>query len=94
MADDRLEEMTALLVQAGEAHGTYEIDVLHGVYDQDWALWYAGYVVEQGISALIGHVVTVNQMAQFFTTTFADYQAAQPGESWAAYTARRIRADL
>ena len=94
MALDRVDEIAHLLEQAGQAHGKYEQTELKGVYDQNWALWYAGYVVEQGVSALIGHAVTVDQVARFFTDTYADFQKANSREPWAAYTARRMHAEL
>jgi len=95
MAGDRVDEITLLLEQAGEAHGRYEQSELKGVYDQQWSRWYAGYVVEQGISALLGHVVTVDQVAAFFASSNLDYEKIKPAvESWAHYTARRIQAEL
>jgi hypothetical protein len=94
MASDRVEEIAALLELAGRAHGHYEATELHGVYDQDWARWYAGYVVEQGISALLGHAVTVDQVARFFATSHAGFQRDHVGESWDTYTASRMQAEL
>jgi len=94
MAGDRVDEITQLLEQAGQAHGKYEQTELKGVYDQGWARWYAGYVVEQGISALLDHAVTVDQVTKFFTDSYVDYQRDKITESWAAYTARRIQAEL
>ena len=94
MADDRVDEITQLLNQAGQAHGRYEQTELKGVYDQQWARWYAGYVVEQGISALLGHVATVDQVTAFFTASYDDFQRNKPAESWAAYTARRMQVEL
>lgn len=94
MADDRVEEIAALLEQVGQAHGQYEATELHGVYDQAWARWYAGHAVEQGISALIGHAVTVDQLAQFLATAFADYKRDGITEDWAIYTAQRIQNEL
>jgi hypothetical protein len=94
MASDRIDEIIQLLEQAGQAHGRYEESELKGVYDQQWARWYAGYVVEQGISALLGHAVTVDQVAAFFTASYADYQRDQISEAWAAYTARRLQTEL
>ena len=91
---DRIDEITQLLEQAGQAHGRYEESELKGVYDQDWARWYAGYVVEQGISALLGHAVTVDQVAAFFTASYADYQRDKITEAWSSYTARRLQAEL
>ncbi len=91
MAEDRTEEIAALLDQAGQAHARYEKTELNGVYDQDWARWYARYVVEQGISALLGHAVTVDQMAAFFSASYARFQQAQSGEGWETYTARDMQ---
>ncbi len=90
MAADRVEEIAALLVEAGQAHRRYEQAQLHGETDKDWARWYAGYVVEQGISALVGHVVTVDALAGFFADAASAYQRDKPGGSWAAYAAARL----
>ena len=94
MAVDRVDEIAALLAQAGQAHGEYEKNHLKGVYDQEWAHWYAGYVVEQGISALLGHAVTVDQLQRFFNASFAIYQQVGSGETWENYTARQLQAEL
>lgn len=94
MAQDRIEEIAALLVQAGHAHETYEKNDLHGVYDQAWARWYASYTVEEGISALLGHAVTVEQLTAFFSDSYARFQQAHAGEAWADFTAREMQAIL
>ena len=94
--DDRTEAVNALLLQTEQAHGTYETTELNGVYDQDWPRWYAAYAVEHGIGALVGHPVTTDQVAQFLASTYAEFQQIEPkpSESWAAYLARRIAAEL
>ncbi len=94
MTGDRVEEIAQLLEQAGQAHGKYEQTELKGVYDQQWSRWYAGHVVEQGISALLGHAVTVDQVAAFFTASYADYQRDKITEAWSVYTARRLQSEL
>jgi hypothetical protein len=94
MPSDHVDQLTALLDQAGAAHGRYEQTELKGVYDQEWARWYAGYVVEQGINALLDHAVTVDQVAQFFTSSYADYQRDNLTENWSVYTAHRLQAEL
>lgn len=91
---DHIDHITQLLEQAGQAHGRYEESELKGVYDQQWPLWYASYAVEQGLSALLGHAITVDQVAAFFTSSYADYQRDKITEAWAAYTARRLQAEL
>ncbi len=90
MAADRVEEIAALLVEAGQAHRKYEQNQLHGAPDTDWTRWYAGYTVEQGISALLGHAVTVDTLVKFFANADAEYQRSRPNEQWTTYVARRM----
>ncbi len=96
MEADRVEEINALLGRAQEAHGAFEATELNGVYDQQWPRWYASYSVDHGIGALLGHDVTVDALEQFLASSFTDFQAVDPkrNEPWAAYTARRIGAEL
>jgi hypothetical protein len=39
------EELTRLLREAEEAHGRYEKEELGGERDEDWASWYAEFIV-------------------------------------------------
>jgi hypothetical protein len=96
MADDRIEAINALLVETRVAHGQHEEADLGGVYDQEWARWYAAYAVEHGVGALVGHDVTSDELAQFPASTFVEFEQTEPkpAEPWAASTARRIAAEL
>ena len=96
MAVDRIDAITALLVQTAEAHHVFETTELKGVYDQDWALWYAAHAVDHGLGALVGRAVTADELAPFLAKTNGEFEQIEPRPdgSWAAYTARRITADL
>ena len=96
MASEPIEEISALLGQAEEAHGAYERDELGGVYDEDWPRWYATYVVDNGISAMVGHEVSADELEYFLIRSNAEFQAtgSKPAEPWARYTAGRIAAEL
>jgi hypothetical protein len=96
MAGDQTDAISALLSEAEEAHGAYEATELNGVYDQDWARWYAIYAVEHGIGDSIGRSVTAGELTQFFADSYAEFGQAdpKPTEPWAVYTARRIAADM
>jgi hypothetical protein len=96
MAADRIEAIEALLGEAEKAHGVYEATELNGVYDQEWPRWYAAYVVEHGIGALLGNDVTPDQVAEFLARSNTEFDQAEPrpSEPWAAFTARRIAAEL
>jgi len=93
---DRIGAITALLERTMEAHGRYEETALHGVYDREWARWYAAHAVEQGIGVLIGHTITADQLAQFLAGSNAEFERIdpRPSEPWAAYTAQRIAQEL
>lgn len=86
----------ALLAEAEAAHGAYEAAELGGVYDQDWPRWYAQYALDHGIDALLSRPVDVDELAEYLTRSWQEYQQAEPkpAEPWGTYTARRIATDL
>jgi hypothetical protein len=96
MADDRVKAITALLGDTEAAHGAYEKTELNGVYDREWARWYADYAIDHGISELLGRDISGDELATFLSTSYADFEGAQPAlaEPWSGYTARRIAAEL
>jgi hypothetical protein len=96
MTGDRAAAVEALLVQTATAHGVFEETELQGVYDQAWPRWYATYAVEHGIGALVGHLVTIDRLAEFLATSNVEYEKNEPElrEPWPTYTAGRITAEL
>jgi hypothetical protein len=96
MADDRVGAIEALLTRTEEAHGAYETAELHGVYDVDWARWYATFAVEHGIGDLIGHEVGAERLATFLSEAFAAFERADPPPAvpWSAFIAERLAAEL
>ena len=88
-------QITTLLRRAGSAHGAYETSVLKGVYDQDWAVWYADWVLKNGLPELLGERFVA---AQFDAASFGkllfdinqDHVREGRGLSWAEFTARRL----
>ena len=96
MEMDRTDAVRTLLERTEAAHGTYESTELNGVYDQEWPAWYAAWAVEHGIAEPIGHAVTTDQLGRFLAETNVEFEQAEPtpSESWQAYTARRIAAEL
>jgi hypothetical protein len=96
MTADRIEAVTALLVQAEGAHGDYERTELGGMYDEEWPRWYAQYAVDQGIGAALGRPIGADDLSAFLARSYGEFKEAssEPGEEWAAYTARRIVTEL
>jgi len=56
MAQSTTEILTDALKQAAAAHGTYEAEVLGGVYDTEWPQWYAEHMTRTLAEA--GHRLT------------------------------------
>jgi hypothetical protein len=96
MTADRTQAIEALLTEAEAAHGVYEAKELGGVYDEEWAAWYAAYAVEHGIGDLVGHPVTADELERFLASAFTEFQGLdpKPTEPWAAWIARRAAAEL
>lgn len=82
--------IAALLRRAGEAHGEYETRELGGVYDRNWPQWYAHYVVEHGLGALIGRPIGEAEASVWLIESDAAYNHEHPSEGWPEYYARRI----
>lgn len=96
LTTDRIAELEALLAETEAAHGVYESTELDGVYDQEWARWYAGYAVEHGVGADLGRAVSADDLARFLAASWDEFQRADPRpmEPWRAYTARRLAEEL
>jgi hypothetical protein len=94
---DRVKAITTLLTEAESAHGTYEALDLGGVYDRDWASWYAEYAIEHGLDGILGHATPLDRVGPFLADAYAEFEQLDPrpdrGE-WAAYIARRIVEEL
>jgi hypothetical protein len=96
MTDDRVGAIEALLTRTEEAHGAYEMAELNGVYDEDWARWYAAYAVDHGLGGLVGHDVNADRLGTFLSEAFAAFEREdpKPAAPWAAYIAERIASEL
>ncbi|HSS98596.1 MAG TPA: hypothetical protein VLK33_16285, partial [Terriglobales bacterium] len=61
---DLVEQKTAdLLKSAQEAHHTYEKENLEGKRDEQWATWYAEFLVTNGFGGLIGKDIDEDELA-------------------------------
>jgi hypothetical protein len=83
-----------LLVQAKTAHGEYERSELAGVYDRAWPRWYAAFLVEHGLSDLVGRAVSADEVAALLEASWAEQERTAPDEPWETFTARHVREHL
>lgn len=83
-------ELVDLLQRAGAAHGVYEREELNSVYDQQWSVWYAGWLLENGLSALLNTPFDLNMLGKLLHDLNEELKQAQTDETWARFTARRL----
>lgn len=90
MPDLLTQKLSALLAQAKEAHTQFEKIELGGEYDEQWADWYADFLVTGGLGALLGIEADVDQLASQLNEISQRHKAERTAESWADYTAREL----
>jgi hypothetical protein len=88
----RITALAALLAQAEAAHGEYETQELGGATDADWPGWYAAYLGQHGVAALLPEGTTEERLAGQLADCDEAYQREQPAEDWPDYYARRLLA--
>lgn len=90
MEAQTIQQIENLLRQAGAAHGVYEENELNGVYDQEWYMWYAAWILENGLNQLLGTAFQTTEFAQILVDLNEAHKQAVSGEDWAQFTARRL----
>lgn len=86
--------LSALLRETGSAHGVYETTELDGVYDEQWPIWYAAYLVTHGVGDLLGRPVTVEELRVLLKKCQAAHERDRAAEAWPVYYARHLIALL
>jgi hypothetical protein len=84
------QQITGLLRRTGNAHGQYETTVLHGVYDQDWAVWYADWAIKNGLNELLGTGFDATAFGNLLSEINEDHQREGRNLTWAEFTAQRL----
>ena len=82
--------LARLLGETLSAHAAYETAELGGVYDQQWPAWYARYLVEHGIGALLDRAVTTEELAALLAACDEAYKRENSAASWPDYYAQRL----
>jgi hypothetical protein len=93
--DSEVKRNLETLLRATEAaHGRYEIQDL-GERDQDWPIWYATYLFDNGITDLLPAIgrADVSTLASVLADLQKRYEREKPGVPWTEFYARRLIAD-
>ncbi len=90
MPDIVTQKLSELLQQAKDAHAQFEKVELGGQYDEQWAAWYADYLVTSGLPGLLGHEPDIDQLSNLINEIIQRHKAERTAENWADYTAREL----
>jgi hypothetical protein len=86
-------EIARRLSEASSAHGAYERDTLAGVYDTQWAEWYANYLVNNGWNSLFAQPWSDRALAAALRNADTDHRARAPHDPWVEHYARHFCAN-
>lgn len=78
------------LEAAGAAHFVYEKNDLHGEYDQQWAEWYADYLIANGWNDLFENAWGVEDLSVALRESDAAHRAHSPNARWTEFYAPRL----
>lgn len=83
-------DVAALLEAAATAHSVYEAESLSG--SDDWAAWYAAYLLEQGLHDRLPRTVTSDpdSLAARLTELESAFQRDDPSGDWCRFYAKRL----
>jgi hypothetical protein len=87
---EKLNQVKQLLSQTEQAHGEYEERELNGVYDQNWAEWYAEHLLQLGLNSFLTKSLTQPELSRFLSQSFKDFKQDNLGLRWNEYTAQRL----
>jgi hypothetical protein len=86
---DLIEQISALLHEAGETHHRV-FRIVDGA-DDDWASWYAQWLIELSeLPDLLGTKPVRSELIYLLVSLDKQFAAEDPGEPWETYYARRI----
>ncbi len=79
-----------LLRRTGSAHGQYETTALNGVYDEDWAVWYANWAIQHGLNDLLETPVEPDALSQVMSDLHREHALDSRGLAWPEFYAHRL----
>ena len=94
MNESLVESVRSLLEQAKKVHIDFERDVLGGAYDKEWPIWYAMYLLENGLARVLvpGNEASLDakRLADLLAQADEMHRANEPDSDWMVYYARYL----
>lgn len=90
MIDLLQEKLAALLEQAAAAHHKYETEELDGVRDEQWPAWYADFLLNNGLDALMGSQADADDIAASLDEITEQQKTERNQHPWHIYSAAKM----
>jgi hypothetical protein len=90
MADERTTTVAGLLDETESEHGAYEREELGGQRDEEWASWYAGYMLEHDIGEALGTTPEISQLSELLTEATEEHEREGSDLEWSEYAAEMV----
>lgn len=88
---DTVHQLSTLLHEAGETH--HRVFRITGGADDDWASWYADWLVNLSeLPTLLGVKIVRSELTYVLVSLDKEYTVGEPDEPWESYYAARIAA--
>ena len=86
---DAVEQVAALLHEAGETHHRV-FRIVDGA-DEDWASWYADWLINLSeLPSVLGARPVRSELVYLLVSLDKEYTSQGPAEPWESYYARRV----
>ena len=91
MHPDLETDVATLLEETQTAHSVYEAESLSG-YDEEWPTWYAAYLLDLGLRALLPRTLTDHpgDLAARLEDVQAAFQCDDPSGDWCRFSAKHL----
>lgn len=87
-------QISALLTHTAMAHRQYELQMLNGERDEEWARWYADFLLNHGSPELLRRHIArdqlQNRLDELLIQCDTHHRANAPEEKWEDYYARYL----
>lgn len=90
MSQDKVNRLFNLFVKTVWAHHEHQETVLNGVYNVNWAPWYASFLIENGVGDVLGYEMDEDSLTQFLVEVDKSYRREKPNQEWPVYYAIQL----
>jgi hypothetical protein len=90
MSQDKVNQLFNLFVKTVWAHHEHQERDLNGVYNVNWAPWYASFLIDNGVGDVLGYEINEESLTRFLVDVDKKYRREKPNQEWPVYYAIQL----